>query len=418
MLSSTHNFILFLFQTENLDKNIWGEVENILKQCEPGVIFEGLLTSTLEANDRLKEKTASIDVLRDAENLKMKYNKGKLEDASDSNQTLVAVKELIKEADGQFIRTFLDTEKVLNHATELQDKFNLKMKECQKELAEKYGQDGLTLSKKLLLSYLQIASQEAQLKTAENYKKRMEEKVKNILSNKVKLEEKYKQIRNFAAAAQKKQNFIQILIKRNDSSSKSLPDWKNLKDIRREIDSLQETVKTDIIAQQGSLEQELALFIEIDIENVLVYDENELKVINRMDGKQKLLPAYHSLNVCPNMYDSTELLTVMCRMVMFVLFSSINSIDVDTGDESRLEECCKRLIQVQSELSAEVIIDIKNIIKKNNDQTRYLNDSQVVPVWWQRPALKLDTGETIQDKNLQQWLYQCFEGVLRLRDDK
>ncbi|CAD5115856.1 DgyrCDS4796 [Dimorphilus gyrociliatus] len=400
------------------DRNIWIEVEDILKQCEPKVIFEGLLTSTLEANERLKDRTANINILNDAENLKMKYNKGKLEDVSDSNQTLVAVKELIKEADGQFIRTFLDTEKLLNNSTQLQEKFNEKMEKCEKDLVESYSHNGLNTSRELLLSHIHLKSQEAQLQTAEKYKKRMEEKVKNLLSNKLKLEEKHKQIRNFSKAAQKKQKFIQILVKRNDSSSRSLPDWSNVKELIKQIDSLQQSVKDGVLCQQGSLEQELALFIEIDFENILVYDKDELKVINRMDGKKKLLPAYHSLNVCPNIYDSTELLTVMCRMVMFVLFSSVNSIETDTGDESRLKDCCTRLIQTQQEIKENMIIEIVNIVKRNNDLARYLNESQIVSIWWQKPALKIDTGEKINDKSLQQWLYQCFEGILRLRDDK
>ena len=89
-----------IFCRQRHREKLWQDIEAVTGQFIANQIVQSLCVITLDGTERLRDFTNKIDIRKDAEKLKFKYEQGHLVDVSSAPSTLLSVKQLLEVSSG------------------------------------------------------------------------------------------------------------------------------------------------------------------------------------------------------------------------------------------------------------------------------------------------------------------------------
>ena len=93
-------FIVLTFCRQRHREKLWQDIEAVTGQFIANQIVQSLCVITLDGTERLRDFTNKIDIRKDAEKLKFKYEQGHLVDVSSAPSTLLSVRQLLEVSSG------------------------------------------------------------------------------------------------------------------------------------------------------------------------------------------------------------------------------------------------------------------------------------------------------------------------------
>ncbi|XP_071481319.1 uncharacterized protein [Diadema antillarum] len=204
---------------------IWTQIEQVTGENSPQDVLQSLATITAETSRDLRQATSHIDIKKDAEDLRFKYEARLLSmEASPSSSPLRSVHQMIEEKQLAHIDTFKEGEKSRNRAWRLDKQLTKMAASVDAKLVTMFaGNPGaLDLARKLFSTEMELTSSKAALQCLGSLKQDLSEVAASKGTAKEILYTKYKKIQDFKGLSDKKQNLIQVLVRQNMDASKKL----------------------------------------------------------------------------------------------------------------------------------------------------------------------------------------------------
>ncbi|XP_056012631.1 uncharacterized protein LOC125679212 [Ostrea edulis] len=226
-------FLLGALQGEfGTDKNVfhqkkqllWKHMEDTFSDHSVQQIYNALVTNTQNAAFDMRDLTSKVDIRRDAEKLRFKYeNSGELTDLSSSPSLLQSVHQLLEENRISQVKRFIETEKYLNSAwrnNQLLEELNNKIDRHLKKLF-KNSRD-LNLARSLVDLEVDLAAKRAECQCLSQEATLLRENIAEAMREKEILFVKYQKIQDFKEIANKKQELIQVIVRQNMNAKSRL----------------------------------------------------------------------------------------------------------------------------------------------------------------------------------------------------
>lgn len=200
---------------------LWSRLEELSRTYPPEEVFKALLHNTKESTTNLKDIRSRIDLRRDAEQLKFKFETGEINDISNENALLQTVTQLVEECQFSHFQKFLATERSKNESCKLKQK----LEEINNGINITLNQECNSTTAKQYRKYLSAQQDQGGLLGCSHYYEKeilkLEQECEVKEAAMTKLLKKYDRIKNFEMTTQGKQKIVQQLIHKN-SSAKSL----------------------------------------------------------------------------------------------------------------------------------------------------------------------------------------------------
>ena len=406
------------------NQQFWSKVEDIVHTFNPSEISEALLKNIQQTTENLKELSSRIDLKRDAENLKFKFETGKLKDISSVPALLKTVCQLIEMGQISHFQQFIACEKANNEVGSTKQKLHALNREIDEVLKNKFDSKQAELMRKYFHAQQEhgscIASRhylDKELIQLRAEKKEKEETMALLLK-------KYDRIQNFDKTVQAKQLVIRKLIQ-IQSSAKSRH--------RQQYGEINILVEQKIIKKQKEIAdlchkykdlggEELDNFMKIPIQNLhhSKQADGDMKLVSDLSinflnpnfhhaGDDSLkhilkkvdIPVYtapenvisHIMEMKHNCYTST---------------TTAHSFGVKAKGLSDIHAKIANLTENLSKLYKEQFESLMPRLKGSGEKTseimaeclKFQNSAQA---WWQQPAQHLVPWVKVDGFNIQQY---------------
>lgn len=199
---------------------LWREIENDFTSFSALQVVASLSILAQNSSMDLREKTAAINILKDAEKLKFKYDNGRLRDTSSPPSIVQSVQQLVTERQSVHLQRFLETEKWRNKTWRLHQHLSSVMEGIEDFLRQSYhgNQGAMNLARSLFETEVQIAATRAALVVLDTTVDHLMAEIDEATREKDALYTKYQKIQDFKKLADSKQNLIRVLVKQNASA--------------------------------------------------------------------------------------------------------------------------------------------------------------------------------------------------------
>ncbi|KAL9964069.1 hypothetical protein ACROYT_G027647 [Oculina patagonica] len=424
---------------------LWTGVENILSQHLPMDVLTSLSRIAQDSAISLRELSARIDLKKDAQELKFKYeNSGKLTDTSSPPSLLQSVHQLIEKGQAAHFQRFIESEKGLNEAWRARQRLQTLQQQLEDNLVSSYQDSpgNIELARILLHNELELTASKASL----DYMKASMAELTNSRNERQRAKEmllmKHKKIEDFEKLAQTKQSLIQALVKQNSNARARVERQKHelLQYIQQKICSHEAEVVVMAKQLHNSIAQEVDKFAALPLDQfhysgvdsarrvpVSELSINRLENLSTSPGGSTIRAVLTSLDF-PTYKAPEELLSTTMKLKEKVddtrsLARSRDGAvsDVD-GDRS-----CERMVAHLNGLRREVTeqdraqLDFIMPLIQNglNKTTKALSDcisvKDIVSSWWEQPAQFVTPWVKLDDMNMRQWTDQWTLSATRLR---
>lgn len=206
---------------------IWTDIEKVMAENSPQDVLHSLATITMETSHDLRQLMAAINIEKDAEALRFKYESGTLrQDTSAGTNQLQSVHQMIEEKQAAHIKTFMEAEKSRNRAWKLDKQLVDVAAAVDGKLAAMFSSNpgALDLARKLFHSELEMASASAALQCLRTLRNDLSEVAATEGKAKEALYAKHQKIQDFKGLSDQKQNLIRVLVRQNMEARKKLED--------------------------------------------------------------------------------------------------------------------------------------------------------------------------------------------------
>ncbi|XP_060075006.1 uncharacterized protein LOC132554712 [Ylistrum balloti] len=424
---------------------LWSEVENVLREFSVQQTYSALLVNTQESSLSLRDKTSSIDLRRDAERLRFKYEKpGEMTNLSSPPSLLQSVHQLLEESQLKQIQRFIETEKHKNETWELDDQLHNVKQKIDDQLKKTFKQaESLKKARELVDYELELAGKRAALTCCIDEADLLKERIVKSLRDKDMLLAKYQKIQDFRQIADKKQNLIRVLIKQNANAISRLDEQQReiQQYIQRSLLSHQVEVKSFANGLHGCMVSEMDRFVGLTLPCLLFSSQT--------DSPFKVAVMDMSINQPTN-----QVSTASCQALQEV--SSSLQFPVYLGPELIMSHCLEeksKLTSISQQLDhhdnmlhhfgtkkgdKDVVDVIKDLCEDISEHDRKQLDkllpalqdriekaqkclvganstNQTVQDWWDQPAQSTVPWVLVDQHNLQQWRNRWNVVVTKLR---
>ncbi|RMX60708.1 hypothetical protein pdam_00006825 [Pocillopora damicornis] len=424
---------------------LWTGVENALSQHMAKDVLTSLCRVAQDSAVSLRELSVRIDLKKDAQELKFKYeNCGKLTDTSSPPSLLQSVHQLIEKGQAAHFQRFVESERGLNEAWRGRQRLQTLQQQLEANFVARYQDSpgNIELARVLLHNELELAASKASL----DYMKAAMAELAACRNERQRAKEilimKHKKIQDFERLAQTKQAMIQALVKQNSNARTRIEKQKHelLQYIQQKICSHEAHVVAMTKQLQNSTAREVDKFSALPLDQVHYSGVDSARrvpiselSINRLEnfttnaGGTTIRAVLDSLDF-PMYKAPEELLPTAMNLKEKVddakilaqsrdsMFSEVN------GDRS-----CDRMVVHLNGLRREVAeqdraqLDyIMPLIQNGlNKTTKALSDcisvKDVVSSWWEQPAQFVVPWVKLDDMNMRQWTDQWTLCATRLR---
>ncbi|XP_062510676.1 uncharacterized protein LOC134186677 isoform X2 [Corticium candelabrum] len=194
---------------------IWTDLERVLSEHLLPEVLQSLLEVSHTGCQDLSEQTNKVNIRKDAENLRFKYEEGHLKDMSSPKPFMESVKELIEGLQRDHIRCFLDHQEAANEFWRGRERL-LQLEGKLDGMLSMSNEAVVSPVIRLLISCrVEIAGEAAALQ----YRRQLVDEFLSERTAKQRSAAQLKSIRdriqNFMALSQEKQSLIQLLVKQN-----------------------------------------------------------------------------------------------------------------------------------------------------------------------------------------------------------
>ncbi|XP_053388377.1 uncharacterized protein LOC128551513, partial [Mercenaria mercenaria] len=204
---------------------LWQKVEQVSGTFSADQILTSLLTNTRDTTAALKTMTSKVDIRRDAQNLRFRYEpSGDVQDLAKPPSLLRSVHQLLQERANEHLQRFIQSQKYANEARNLEESIAALKGQIEKRLQKLFSQKtaDFTLARNLIEAELELDGYRASLHCLNSEAESLKEIVECSYRERQQLFTKYHRIQEFQELTDKKQNVIQVLVKQNINSQSRL----------------------------------------------------------------------------------------------------------------------------------------------------------------------------------------------------
>ncbi|XP_073255986.1 uncharacterized protein [Porites lutea] len=430
---------------KRIKDQLWTGVENILSQHTAQDIITSLSRITQDSAVSLQEVSARIDLKKDAEELKFKYeNSGKLTDTSSPPSLFQSVHQLIEEGQAAHFQRFLESEKGLNEAWRGRKRLQTLQQELEAKLASscKDSPGNIDLARVLHHNELELTASKASLE----YMKGAADELTNSRNERLRAREillmKHKKIEDFEKLAQAKQALIQALVKQNSSARARVEKHKQelLQYIQDKICSHEAHVVAMAKRLQNSVTQEVDRFAALPLDQlhysgldsprrvpVSELSINRLERLSESPGGETVRTVLNNLGF-PAYKAPEELLPTTMKLKEKVedtrsLAQSRDGVVSEVDGDQSCAKMITKLNGLRREVSEQdstqlhyVMPMVQNGLNKTtNALSECISVKDVVSSWWEQPAQFFVPWAMVDDMNMRQWRDQWTLSSTRLR---
>ncbi|XP_071179630.1 uncharacterized protein [Mytilus edulis] len=395
---------------------LWKSVEELLSEFSVTQILNALVTNTQESAFTLRDMTSKVDIRRDAEKLRFKYERtGQLRDESHPPNILQSVHQLLEENQVNQIKRFVETEKFCNETWKLEQRFAEVKEEIDTKLQFVFkNHKDLKLARELIECDIDLVGNKAILASLNCEANNLRELISKSLKDKDILCAKFQRIQDFKQIVERKQNLIQVLARQNYNAKSRLEDQ------RKEIDQyINKSLSTHFTETQsltsglhGSVVDEIDKFTALALPNLLftVVNESALKTpISDISINQTTNPSYQQLQQLLDTvqfppYKAPECILLHCLKMKYEdTLKKINWSDEDISS-SQIEELCKNVHEHDQKLLDKMLPLLNQRI---NSTGKALADcvhvKDTISEWWNQPAQYVVPWVKVEGNSLQNW---------------
>lgn len=421
---------------------LWTEVEKVLSEFSVLQICGALITNTQDTTINLHEMTTKIDIRKDAENLRFKYEKsGHFTDVSSPPTLLKSVHQLLQENQVQQIQRFIETEKHNNEAWKLEQQ----LKEVKGQIDEKIQkqfkkQNDLKVVRLYTDTEMELAGKKVVMHYINEESNRLREKIAKCLREKEILVTKYQKIQDFKDLADKKQNLIRVLVKQNASARSRLDAQQEeiQSYIQRSLLSHETEAKSLSTDLHGCVVTEIDKFTGLVLPYLLftLDTDSSLKVaiadlsINQsthpvsIATKQQLQKVLDTIRF--SVFQAPELILPHCFKIKSDIEELLELNDSKTRGDNQ-SAIKKDVVKFVSELYDMAVENDRKLIERSlpviqqriNRTGQALSDcirvKDEINEWWDQPAQYTVPWVISDQHNLQQWKDKWTVQVTKLR---
>lgn len=435
---------------ETLKENksrLWEQIEETVRSNSAEDILQSLTTITDEAASQLIQKTSQIDIKKDVEELRFRYESGKgFVDLSTGRSELKSVQQLITEKQLAHIQRFMEGEKKRGQTAKMNIELNRMVTKMEQILNERFADrpGELDLARTLFTEEMNLVAATAALKVLRAQQQDLQEQVAASKKEKDALFAKYKQIQDFQKVTDRKQSLIQVLIKENLNSRQKL------NDNRRKIESYTQTAicehEAGTVAIATSLKDtsanEVQAFSGLSLEMLQLTKlaGGELRPTNQLSisrfnapspslGGDAVLriqaalhfPAYkapekllgHVIQIKCEVADIEGLLKM--RALLQNTLSSFHAKDIDVIQH--IKELCERVKDQDTRQNEQLGPVLQARLTEGAEAINFcMKTKSDLAAWWDQPAQHLTPWVKVDDLTFSQWLDKWIMGVSQLKE--
>nr|XP_054760038.1 uncharacterized protein LOC129266228 [Lytechinus pictus] len=413
---------------------IWTEIEKVMAENPPQDVLQSLATITLETTHDLRQMTTGIDIKKDAEELRFRYESGALyQDTSTGPSQLQSVHQMIEEKQASHIHTFMEAEKSRNRAWKLDKQLVDTTAAVDGKLAAMFSNNpgALELARKLFSTELEASSANAALQCLRSLKNDLSEVAATEGQVKEALYAKHQKIQDFKGLSDQKQNLIQVLVRQNMDGRKKLEDkQKELgRYIEQKLSAHEAGSATMTTKLKNRITREVDLFASLPL---------HLLQITALESGEDVPVCQLSINRLSNQSPSAgggvlqEILAAL-KYPMYkapeCLFPYLSELKIEMADIEGILESQKVLgYYGNSEESGQDIIkhiqglckDVESHAKEQTNRllpvlqkrlaeatsamSHCMKSREHVTAWWDQPAQHLTPWVKVEGQTMQQWL--------------
>ncbi|XP_052072997.1 HAUS augmin-like complex subunit 5 isoform X3 [Mytilus californianus] len=407
---------------------IWKSVEELLSEFSVTQILNALVTNTQESAFTLRDMTSKVDIRRDAEKLRFKYERtGQLRDESNPPNILQSVHQLLEENQVNQIKRFVETEKFCNETWKLEQRFAEVKEEIDTKLQFVFkNHKDLKLARELIECDIDLVGRKAILASLNCEANNLRELISKSLKDKDIICAKFQRIQDFKQIVERKQNLIQVLARQNYNAKSRLEDQR--KEIDQYINKSLSTHFTETqsltIGLHGSVVDEIDKFTALALPNLLftVVNESALKTpISDISINQTTNPSYQQLQQLLDTvqfppYKAPECILLHCLKMKYEdTLKKINWCDEDISS-SQIEELCKNVHEHDQKLLDKMFPLLNQRI---NSTGKALADcvhvKDTTSEWWNQPAQYVVPWVKVEGNSLQNWKEKWIILTTKLR---
>ncbi|XP_052072995.1 HAUS augmin-like complex subunit 5 isoform X1 [Mytilus californianus] len=410
---------------------IWKSVEELLSEFSVTQILNALVTNTQESAFTLRDMTSKVDIRRDAEKLRFKYERtGQLRDESNPPNILQSVHQLLEENQVNQIKRFVETEKFCNETWKLEQRFAEVKEEIDTKLQFVFkNHKDLKLARELIECDIDLVGRKAILASLNCEANNLRELISKSLKDKDIICAKFQRIQDFKQIVERKQNLIQVLARQNYNAKSRLEDQR--KEIDQYINKSLSTHFTETqsltIGLHGSVVDEIDKFTALALPNLLftVVNESALKTpISDISINQTTNPSYQQLQQLLDTvqfppYKAPECILLHCLKMKYEdTLKKINWSDEDISS-SEIEELCRNVHEHDQKLLDKMLPLLNQRI---NSTGKALADcvhvKDTISEWWNQPAQYVVPWVKVEGNSLQNWKEKGFTAITVISEEK
>lgn len=429
-------------QLEKKRGELWQDVEKVLSNYTSSHLVAALCAHTQDTVQALEEQTANIDIRRDAEKLRFKYeNGGQLSDMSCPPNVLQTVHQLLEESQLATFARFLEAESATNRAWKLHQRL-VQLSNRTDQLLVKNHQSNpgaLELARSLLQTEALVSSTRSILKLLEGISDELKENITRMSLEKQILFAKHQKIQDFKRIADSKQDLIRVLIKQTFNSRTKLQ--KDQAEILKYADRVSGSQDADmhLLTERlrNSVSREMEAFIRIPVPYLLLTtldSDDRVAVINLSINKlsgSSLVPGNETIQKLMRtlkypefrapeclLSHAVSLLTEVMDTSLMLKSMEMNS-SLSNGSQAtskQLAALCREVNEVDKSQVARLLPSLQ---KRLNDATQALASclqvKDVALCWWEQPAQTCTPWVTVDGLNVQQWRDKWVIAATQLR---
>lgn len=407
---------------------LWKSVEEVLSEFSVTQILNSLVTNTQESAFNLREMTSRVDIRKDAEKLRFKYERtGELRDQSNPPNMLQSVHQLLEENQVSQINRFVETEKYCNETWKLEKRFTELKEEIDTKLQFVFkNHKDLKLARELVECDIDLVGKKAILASLNCEADSLTEVISKSLKEKDILCAKYQRIQDFKQTAERKQNLIQVLARQNYNAKSRLEDQRKEIDdyIQRSLFSHFTETKTLTNGLHGCVVSEIDKFTTLSLPHLLfiVINDSAMKIpLMDISIHQTSNPAYNQLQQVLDTlqfpsFKAPECILLHCLQMKYK--KSITKVKWSDDDISskQIQDLCKSVNEHDQELLDKMLPLLNQRI---NCTGKALADcvqvKDTINEWWNQPAQYVVPWVTVEGNSLQNWKEKWMVLTTKLR---
>ncbi|KAL4229160.1 spindle assembly [Mactra antiquata] len=421
---------------------LWQKAEQVSNDVCPDQILTSLITNTRHTSAQLKTMTSRVDIRRDAQNLRFKYeSNGSVQDLSNPPSLLRSVHQLLQERSTEHFGRFVLTQKYTNEARNLEEAVVALKSQIEKQLQKMFSNKtaDYQMARKLIDLELELDGCRASLHCLNKEAESLKEVVENSYRERQELFAKYHKIQEFQDLTDKKQNVIQVLVKQNINSQSRLDAQideinsyieKSLKSNQSQIGDVADKLKNCVIVEANefaNLSLQYLMFSQID--NALKTAVIDLSI--HQTDPSLLRPALINVLECIKFptFQAPEMILKQCIEMKSGIEDNVPRLDWEAlqqkwkqsknyeGDiVSEISGLCEEMkTEDKQQINKCLPLLQQRITMTASAISNCLRAKDAAQVWWNQPGQNCVPWVTVDGHNLQHYMDQWTVLVTNLR---